>query len=137
MARPFRSAPGASKRASGLRTSVEKAVRTSGTMRCRCQIVAMNEQLIDDAWRQSLFLDGAFRRPSGGGGFRVLEKATGDELGVAGSADLEDLDAAVEAAGRAQLEWAAQPYTRRAALLRDVAALLGSRAAEVTELIMR
>lgn len=97
----------------------------------------MNEQLIGDAWRENLFLDGAFRRPGGGGGFRVLEKATGDVLGVAGSAGLEDLDAAVEAARRAQLDWAAQPYTRRAALLRDVAALLGSRAADVTELIMR
>ena len=97
----------------------------------------MNAYLIHDAWRETLFLDGAFRRAGGGGGITVLEKATGDVLAVAGAASPQDLDAAVAAARRSQADWAAQPYTRRAALLRDVASLLQSRAEEIVPLIMR
>lgn len=54
----------------------------------------------------------------------VTEKATGGSLGRIGSATPADLDRAVEAATAAQKEWAAGPYTVRAAVMRKAAALL-------------
>jgi benzaldehyde dehydrogenase (NAD) len=84
----------------------------------------------------TIFVGGAFR-PGGGGTAPVLDKATGEPLGNAGVATVEDLDAAVEAAVTAQPGWAATGYDVRAAVLRRAAAALEARADEAAELIVR
>jgi benzaldehyde dehydrogenase (NAD) len=93
--------------------------------------------LIHDAWHESIFVDGAFRRPNGGSRIEVLEKAAGTLLGVAGLASLDDLDEAITNSTRAQAEWAVQPYNVRANLLRRVAVILGESAGDFAELIQR
>jgi benzaldehyde dehydrogenase (NAD) len=78
------------------------------------------------------------------GGFRslpdhldVLEKATGATLGAAGLGTPADLDEAVAAARAAQAEWGQQPYTVRAALVREVARRLAAHADDFADLIAR
>jgi len=83
----------------------------------------------------AVYIDGAFTAAADS--VDVLEKATGGSLGSAGLGSRADLDRAVNAARRAQAEWAQQPYDARARLLRDVAARLADRADEFAELIVR
>jgi benzaldehyde dehydrogenase (NAD) len=83
----------------------------------------------------SAYIDGEFRTLTGS--LAVTEKATGVLLGTAGLGSAADLDAAVAAARRAQVEWAQQPYTVRAGLVRDVAARLAERGDDIADLIVR
>ena len=89
------------------------------------------------AWQESVFLDGTFRRPAQGGTLPVRDKASGEIFGLAGLAGGDDADAAVAAALPAQRAWSERTYAERAGLLRAAAAVLADRAKEWRELIMR
>jgi len=89
------------------------------------------------AWQESVFLDGTFRRPAQGGTLPVRDKASGEIFGLAGLAGADDADAAVAAALPAQRAWSERTYAERAGLLRAAAAVLADRAKEWRELIMR
>ena len=86
---------------------------------------------------RTLFIDGEFCEPAGGGVLDVCDKATGKVFATVGLATAQDVDRAVSTALVAQLEWAQRPYQERGSLLRAVAAELGARAGELRELIMR
>jgi len=88
-------------------------------------------------WDRTLFINGEFCEPAGGGVIDVRDKATGEIFASVGLATAQDVDRAVSSALAAQVEWAQRPYTERASLLRAVAAELGARAGELRELIMR
>ncbi|MDQ1494058.1 MAG: benzaldehyde dehydrogenase, partial [Actinomycetota bacterium] len=88
-------------------------------------------------WQKSIFVDGQFHQPVGGGTLDVRDKASGETFAVVGLADGADVDAAVASAAAAQRDWAARPYSERAAVLRAVAAELTARGPEFRELIMR
>jgi benzaldehyde dehydrogenase (NAD) len=92
---------------------------------------------VHQAWHEAVFVGGAFGRPAGGGTLDVRDKASGEVFATAGLAAEADVDSAVAAAKAAQPEWAAKTYAERAALLRDVAAVLADRAKPLRELIMR
>lgn len=68
---------------------------------------------------------------SGGGTAAVIEPATGASLGEIGVASANDVDSAARRANEARGAWAATPFDRRAAVLREAARLLMERAAEV------
>ncbi len=87
-------------------------------------------------WSGTVFVDGRFREPEGGGLLDVRDKSTDEVIATAGSASAADVDAAVARAVTAQRDWAARGHTERAALLRRVAALLEADTA-MAELIMR
>jgi benzaldehyde dehydrogenase (NAD) len=89
------------------------------------------------AWQESVFLDGTFRRPAQGGTLPVRDKASGEIFGLAGLAGADDADAAVAAALPAQRAWSERTYAERAGLLRAAAGVLADRAKEWRELIMR
>ena len=78
---------------------------------------------------RTLFIDGEFYEPAGGGVIDVRDKASGAVFASVGLATAEDVNRAVRSARAAQVEWAQRPYTERATLLRAVAAELGTRAA--------
>lgn len=88
-------------------------------------------------WDGKLYIDGSFRDAVRGGTASVAEKATGRELGRYPTGSVEDLDAAVRAAGAAQPRWAARSYLERAGLLRRTASLLEERADAFTDMILR
>ncbi|MDQ1465352.1 MAG: benzaldehyde dehydrogenase [Actinomycetota bacterium] len=88
-------------------------------------------------WQKSIFVDGQFHQPVGGGTLDVRDKASGETFAVVGLADGADVDAAVASAAAAQRDWAARPYSERAAVLRAVAAELTARGPEFREFIMR
>src|SRR5580658_6781417 len=88
-------------------------------------------------WQGAVFVDGEFRKPAGGGTIGVRDKASGEIFATAGLATEADVDQAVAAAKAAQPAWAMRTYAERATLLRDVAGVLGDRAKELRELIMR
>ena len=89
------------------------------------------------AWQESVFLDGAFQRPAQGGTLPVRDKASGEIFGLAGLASPADADLAVAAALPAQRAWSERTYAERAGLLRAAATVLADRAKEWRELIMR
>ncbi|MEO8229143.1 MAG: aldehyde dehydrogenase family protein [Chloroflexota bacterium] len=88
-------------------------------------------------WDGRLFVDGAFREGVSGKTQPVLEKATGRTLGSQALAGQAELDAAVESARVAQIDWAARSFEERAGLLRRVARLLEDRADEFVNMIVR
>jgi benzaldehyde dehydrogenase (NAD) len=90
-----------------------------------------------DQWHEAIFVDGAFRKPPGGGTLSVRDKASGEIFASAGQADAADVDRAVSAARNAQSDWADRTFAERAATLRDAAAVLSSQAPQLRELIMR
>jgi benzaldehyde dehydrogenase (NAD) len=91
----------------------------------------------DQHWQECIFLDGAFRRPAGGGTLDVRDKASGEIFGRAGLATEADVSAAVSTAVAAQRAWADRTYAERAATLRDVVAVLADRAKPFRDLLMR
>ncbi|MEU4291995.1 aldehyde dehydrogenase family protein [Kribbella sp. NPDC026596] len=91
----------------------------------------------DQPWQQSVFVDGQFRRPTGNAGIDVRDKASNEVFATAGLADLSDVDDAVESATVAQGAWAQRTYAERAAVLRQVAAVLAERAPFLRELLIR
>jgi benzaldehyde dehydrogenase (NAD) len=88
-------------------------------------------------WHEAIFVDGDFRKPRNNGTLGVRDKASGETFAVVGLADRDDVDATVTTAQQAQSAWAERTYADRAAVLRDAAAALSSRAPELRELIMR
>jgi benzaldehyde dehydrogenase (NAD) len=93
--------------------------------------------VIPEQWRESVFVDGQFRRPSGGGGIGVRDKASGEVFATAGLATETDVDDAVAIASKAQPAWGEQTYTERAGVLRAAAAILVESGDPFRELIMR
>jgi benzaldehyde dehydrogenase (NAD) len=91
----------------------------------------------NEVWQQSVFVDGRFRRPAGNAEIAVRDKATNEVFASAGLADLSDVDEAVESATVAQRDWAGRTYAERAAVLRQVAAVLAGRAPFFRELLVR
>jgi benzaldehyde dehydrogenase (NAD) len=89
------------------------------------------------AWQESVFLDGTFQPPAQGGTLPVRDKASGEIFGLAGLAGAADADVAVAAALPAQRSWSERTYAERAGLLRTAAAVLADGAKEWRELIMR
>jgi len=101
-------------------------------------VVGSNQQQAGpDQWHEAVFVDGAFRKPLGGGTLGVRDKASGEVFAVAGLADEADVDAAVASAREAQSGWADRTFADRAAVLRNAAAVLSGQAPRLRELIMR
>ncbi len=75
---------------------------------------------------------------AGGGGTRpVISPSTGEEIATVGMASPSDIAEAAALASVAQREWAAQPYTDRAAVMRRVGDLWHAHAEEITGWLMR
>nr|WP_305781662.1 aldehyde dehydrogenase family protein [Nocardia miyunensis] len=73
-------------------------------------------------WHEKIYSAGFV---TGGGGTRTVEApATGEIIATIGQADTHDLEKAVASARAAQPGWAALPYTERAAVMSEAAALL-------------
>ena len=87
------------------------------------------------SWTGRIFLDGW---QAGSGGERdVIEPATGEKLGRVGMATPADVRKAAERAAEAQRTWAAEPYSKRAAVLRQAGDLWTKHAEEVHGWIVR
>jgi benzaldehyde dehydrogenase (NAD) len=87
------------------------------------------------SWTGRIFLDGW---QAGSGGERdVIEPATGEKLGRVGMATAGDVHKAAERAAEAQRAWAAEPYSKRAAVLRQAGDLWTKYAEEVHGWIIR
>ncbi|MEU6801502.1 aldehyde dehydrogenase family protein [Streptomyces neyagawaensis] len=69
--------------------------------------------------------------------YDAVEPATGKTLGRVGSATPADVDRAVKRAVRAQREWAARPYSDRAAVLRRAARLFEEHQQEIETWLVR
>jgi benzaldehyde dehydrogenase (NAD) len=92
--------------------------------------------LLDDRVRQGLVYSGGWISAHGGT-VPIVEPATGEELGRAGSADASDVDKACAIAVAAQPEWAATPFTARAAILRKAGALIEEHAPDLQRWMIR
>ncbi|MBV2133342.1 benzaldehyde dehydrogenase [Pseudomonas sp. MAP12] len=68
-----------------------------------------------------------------GGVANVVDPSNGDILGITGVANREDVDVAVSAAKIAQKEWAAMPFSERAAIVRKAADKLKEREHEFAD----
>ena len=84
-----------------------------------------------------LYIDGSFVDAADGATELVREKATGEAIGRYAVATSTDVDRAVRSARAAQPTWAAALPAERAAVLRRAGDLLGERAAEFTERLIR
>ncbi|MHC3475211.1 benzaldehyde dehydrogenase [Streptomyces sp. 7R007] len=72
-----------------------------------------------------------------GEAYDAVEPATGKTLGRVGTATPTDVDQAVKRAARAQREWAARPYSDRAAVLRRAARLFEDHQQEIETWLVR
>ncbi|MEV2237383.1 benzaldehyde dehydrogenase [Micromonospora sp. NPDC049891] len=88
-----------------------------------------------DTWHGRLYSDG-WVQPAGGTA-AVRSPATGEELGLIGVADADDVARASARAAAAQRAWAATSYAERAAVLRRAGALWEQHAAEVGDWVVR
>ncbi len=86
-------------------------------------------------WAGKCF-DGTWFVP-GGGERRVVEPATGSELGVVGLANAGDVARAGAVAAEAQRDWARRSYEDRAGVLRRAGDLWQAQAADVHEWLVR
>jgi aldehyde dehydrogenase (NAD+) len=84
-----------------------------------------------------LYIDGAWRTPSGGDTITVYEAATGQPMGRVPAAGVADVDAALQAARRAFPSWSRTPVAERAAYLRALADGLVAREKELAEVMSR
>lgn len=82
-------------------------------------------------WQGSIFRNGEWTAARGGD-YPVVEPATGNELGRMGKPTPEDAAEAAASAAEAQREWAAQPHTARAAVLRKAGDLWQKYAEEIS-----
>lgn len=87
------------------------------------------------AWQGNISLGGW--RPGGAESAAVIEPATGQQLAMSGRASLDDVSEAAALAADAQREWAALPFTARAAVLRKAGQLFVDNAQELSSWIMR
>ena len=67
----------------------------------------------------------------------VVEPATGSALGNIGMADASDIARAARSAARAQREWAAVPYERRAEIMRAAAGAFRDATEEIVDWLVR
>jgi betaine-aldehyde dehydrogenase len=81
--------------------------------------------------RRELYIDGAWRAPTGATRIELVSPATGENLGSVQEASSDDVDAAVAAAKAAFPAWRDTPPTRRADILRRIAGLLRAHAQEL------
>ncbi|WP_341721035.1 benzaldehyde dehydrogenase [Micromonospora sp. FIMYZ51] len=86
-------------------------------------------------WHGTLYSDG-WVQPAGGTA-AVRSPATGEEIGLVGVADADDVARACARAAAAQRAWAATSYSERAAVLRRAGALWEQHAAEVGDWVVR
>jgi benzaldehyde dehydrogenase (NAD) len=92
--------------------------------------------LLDDGvWQGKLFLSG-WVEPTAGT-VAVREPATGKQLAEVGLATPADVERAAKEAVAAQRDWAARPFTERAAVLRTAGDLWKRHSAELEDWIMR
>ncbi len=91
--------------------------------------------LDESTWRGKVYSGGWTR--AAGGDAAVVEPATGTELGRAGVASPADVSAATAAATAAQPDWAALPYTERAAIMRRAGDIWKANAAEIEQWSIR
>jgi aldehyde dehydrogenase (NAD+) len=89
----------------------------------------------DSHVRTSLFIDGAWRSRDGSGAMQVHDAATGAVLGTVPMGTVEDLDAAIAAASRAQPGWAALSARDRSDCLRMLHAELQVRRGDLASVI--
>lgn len=82
-------------------------------------------------WQGKIFKAGSWQ-DGGAGEYAVVEPATGSTLGRMGAASVQDVAEAAAAAVEAQREWAALPFTRRAAVLRKAGDLWQQHAEEIS-----
>ena len=87
--------------------------------------------------RTDLWIDGTWRAASSGGRFDVVDPASGEVVARVADATEDDGRAAVDAAARAQPEWAATAPRQRAEVLRRAWELLIERAEDLARLITR
>ncbi|WP_028998323.1 benzaldehyde dehydrogenase [Azohydromonas australica] len=87
------------------------------------------------AWTSRIYSGGWIA--AHGGQTDVVEPATGAVLGTVGVADSVDVSCAARSAHAARDAWAAMPFDRRAAVLREAARLLQERAEEINSWNMR
>ncbi|HEY3607107.1 MAG TPA: aldehyde dehydrogenase family protein, partial [Pseudonocardiaceae bacterium] len=90
---------------------------------------------LDERWHGRVFLGGWV--PGSAGDRAVTAPATGAELARIGLAGPTDVAQAAERAAQAQADWAARPYTERAAVFRRAGDLLTEHAAEIGDWIVR
>ncbi|WP_327692645.1 benzaldehyde dehydrogenase [Streptomyces sp. NBC_00459] len=91
---------------------------------------------LDSSIWEGLVFSGGWVNGSGGE-YDAVEPATGKTLGRVGCGTPADVDKAVDQAVRAQREWAALPYSDRAAVLRRAARLFEEHRQEIETCLMR
>jgi len=91
--------------------------------------------MVESTWSGRLF--GAEWRSASGGSLDVLEPATGKKLTEVGAATAADVRKAAAEARAAQPGWAATPYEKRAAILRNAARRLEENQEELIGWIAR
>ena len=94
------------------------------------------EALLGDekTWSGRIFSDGWVDAPET---IESTEPATGDVLGTAGAGNAAAVAKAAESAARAQREWAATPFTERAAVVRRAADLIEQHREELIGWLVR
>ncbi len=93
------------------------------------------ERKVVDAVPSGLFIGGEWRPASGGGTLAVEDPATGETLTDVADGTPEDGLAALDAAARAQAEWAAYPPRERGEILRRAYDAIVARADELALLM--
>lgn len=91
--------------------------------------------LAQPVWESSIFT-GEWIRGSAED-HAVVEPATGRQLSTVGMATVQDVSRAADQAARAQVDWAARPFTERAAVLRRAGFLFEQHADEIAEWVIR
>ena len=92
--------------------------------------------LLDQKSWEGLIYSGGWQA-GGGGTAAIIEPATGTELARTGMASPGDVARAAATAAQAQKQWAAAPFTQRAAVLRRAGALIEEHAAELHAWMIR
>ena len=95
----------------------------------------MDEKGLAKALSGLHFIGGRFVAGRAGKSFDVTNPATGETIGQAAEGDAADVEAAVEAADRAQKDWAKVPSRKRGAMVAQCAALLNEHKEELARLI--
>jgi len=88
-----------------------------------------------DTLPTALYIDGSFRPGAGGTRFDVLNPATEKVIASVASAEIEDADAALDAAERAMADWAARTPRARSEVLRRAWELMTARLEDFAHLI--
>ncbi len=86
-------------------------------------------------WQANILMGGW--RPGGAGDAPVIEPATGEHLAKTGRASVDDVAKAAELAASAQRDWAALPFSQRAAIMRKAGQLFLENADELSDWIVR